>query len=412
MALEDAATREVERLLELSSVQIAVTPHAGEFDDVARLIARVCGAEIGAVTLVENGQHDVKGVFGPWPTSLPKAATFGKEVLLGQGVMEVSDTLLDGRFRDNTVVSSKPFVRFYAGVALRAQDGHSIGTLGIMDRQPRRLTETERHALQIAAAYISARLEVRVAMQQIQTERHIAQSQRDAMSRAADRQKELVDLLVHDLRSPLSSVAANAAFLNAEAEFTQSQREALHDIITATDRLAGMIVDLLQISRAEDGHLMTRSNASVDLAEVAQGAVDRSRTTAATHEVDLRFLGASNHAVVDGDQNVLTRVVINLVDNACKFAPRKSIVEVRLEARDGFAILRVRDEGCGIPEAQRASVFDKYFQVDEPDSQRSGFGLGLSFCKLALEAHRGTIQVENTSHGCSFCVRLPLKASK
>ena len=100
----------------------------------------------------------------------------------------------------------------------------------------------------------------------------------------------------------------------------------------------------------------------------------------------------------------------NLVDNAYKYAPRRSVIRVQLAAADGGVVLRVLDEGTGIPPSQREAVFEKYFQLDERAQVRPSHGLGLAFCRLAVEAHHGTIEVEDQPSGCAFRVTLPRTA--
>lgn len=111
------------------------------------------------------------------------------------------------------------------------------------------------------------------------------------------------------------------------------------------------------------------------------------------------------HALIDGDAKIVTRVLSNLLDNANKYAPRGSSIRLELSEEGGFVIVRVVDEGTGIPPDQRESVFDKYFQIETGAHARPSDGL--AFCRIAVEAHGGTIKVEDTTTGCVFRVTLP-----
>src|SRR5688572_21580031 len=109
---------EVERLRALTEYRILDTPQEHEFDACAELIAKLCDTEIGAVTLIDHDRQWVKAAYGPLPRTIPRTHSFCSHTILSDEVLEVPDTLEDPRFAGNPKVTSEPFVRFYAGVAL------------------------------------------------------------------------------------------------------------------------------------------------------------------------------------------------------------------------------------------------------------------------------------------------------
>ena len=111
-------------------------------------------------------------------------------------------------------------------------------------------------------------------------------------------------------------------------------------------------------------------------------------------------------AVADVDSDLLRRVLENLVDNACKYTPAGGAISLEVAPHEGRVDLSVSDEGPGIPEHARDRIFDKYAQLEDRRHVH-GRGLGLTFCKLAVEAHGGRIWVaENHPHGSRFCIAL------
>ncbi|HTQ06810.1 MAG TPA: ATP-binding protein, partial [Polyangiaceae bacterium] len=117
-------------------------------------------------------------------------------------------------------------------------------------------------------------------------------------------------------------------------------------------------------------------------------------------------LGATS---VKADPDLLRRVLENLLDNALRHAPEESTVTLTAAERDGEFEIRVADQGSGVPAAMRERIFDPFVQVESKDRSvtRSGRGLGLAFCRLAVEAHGGRLWVEDGAPGAVFCVRLP-----
>ena len=109
------------------------------------------------------------------------------------------------------------------------------------------------------------------------------------------------------------------------------------------------------------------------------------------------------------DPDLLRRVLENLLENALRHAPEETVVRVSITLQGDAVEIRVADRGSGVPEAMRESIFERFVQVESRDraATRSGRGLGLAFCRLAAEAHGGTIWVEDGAPGAVFCVRLP-----
>jgi len=404
------ANIESERVQALLTYRILDTPAEGEFDDYARLIAKVCGTEIGAMTLLDSERQWVKAVHGPLAREIPRDHAFCPHTMLQADVLEVPDTLLDPRFAQSTLVVAAPFVRFYAGVALINRAGVALGTLCVFDSKPSRLNATQRRLLVIAAAHIATQLELRRAVLQLLEEQRLAADLRVSVTESNQSQQDLTAMLVHDLKSPLTAVSVNATWLFEDPSLTADQRAAASDIVGASAQLAGMVNDLLDVSRAEDGALIVDRTSVVELAVVAQVAIDRARAASVERGQTLELVVAQPGHCVDADAKILERVVSNLIDNAQKYAPRDSTVRVELSAEGDHEILRVIDQGKGIPAEQRDAVFEKYFQVQQGVAARPSHGLGLAFCRLAIEAHRGTIAVEDQPTGCVFRVSLPCSA--
>jgi two-component system sensor histidine kinase/response regulator len=226
----------------------------------------------------------------------------------------------------------------------------------------------------------------------------------DELVRVQRAREELTALLVHDLRSPAAGIAMTASMRLRRAELNPDEKRFWNGVLAAAESIGRMVGNLLDISRSEDGALAVKLGALdvrhvVDDVAIALSEAGRRRLVVQI---------ADDVAAVRGDLDLLRRVLQNLLDNAIRYAP--SGTEVRLEAEriGGDVEIRVRDLGPGIPPDQRDRVFEKYVRLDHGPETKTGRGLGLAFCRLALQAQGGSIRVEaNEPNGSVFALRLP-----
>lgn len=218
----------------------------------------------------------------------------------------------------------------------------------------------------------------------------------------------LTHMVVHDLRSPLAVVlmALDVLKANLAKQISPDDLECLNRCEAGAVTMKEMIATLLDVSRFE-AKSMPLSPAPTDLNEVARRTAGTLRQVAARRAIRLfETLNEPVHAHCDAE--IIRRVLVNLLDNALKFTRRNGEVEVAVErVNANRAKVSVRDSGPGIPEAHRSRIFEKFSQVEASEARR-GTGLGLAFCKLAIEAHGGEIGVESeTGKGSTFWFTLP-----
>jgi signal transduction histidine kinase len=234
-------------------------------------------------------------------------------------------------------------------------------------------------------------------------------SQRDALLRAQEDKRRLTAMIVHDLKSPLTGVLANAQFLLESAGLEGDRLESLKDVVTSSHTMHRMVMDLLDVARSEDGALIPRRT-SVNLTTLLEecSASFRGQSRQSRHELVIDIGGDTSS--VEADKDLLRRVFENFLDNAAKYAPSGTAIriEVRREV-EGRLLFRVRDRGPGIPEEYRTKIFQQYTQIDHSAHVRTSRGVGLAFCRLAVEAHGGEIWVQdNVEGGSEFCFWLPV----
>ncbi len=208
--------------------------------------------------------------------------------------------------------------------------------------------------------------------------------------------KTLAQTLVHDLKNPLTTILGNLELLRMRAD--EKTRERIDRSLRSASRMLKMVMDLLDVERLEEGRLALKTEAT-NAVEIAVAAVDDAEVSAEGRGVELQLEGR-DAAWVQADAELIRRVMDNLISNAIAHSPTESLVEVVVSNRPEGVELTVSDAGPGVPEEDREEVFEKYSQLDPTSSSRSfNKGLGLTFCRLAVEAHGGTIWVDTADGG-------------
>lgn len=229
-----------------------------------------------------------------------------------------------------------------------------------------------------------------------------AQRERDEQLRLGAQKDALTEFLVHDLKSPIASVTMALQELVLICD-SPLGRDAARACLATTETVSRMVMNLLDVSC---GHALAvrRSACSV-------GALFRHLRDHFAPRLELREVTLATRAdalELWADAELLRRVAENLVDNALRYAPPRSHVDVAVETAADGRYLIVTDRGPGVPPEHRERVFDRFVQLDPDASRRASRGLGLAFCRLALEAHAGRIWVdEPAGGGARFCARFP-----
>lgn len=224
--------------------------------------------------------------------------------------------------------------------------------------------------------------------------------------------EELEAMVVHDLRNPLNSIVIALSLLEPLKDQVQDKDGFLLLLRLArggTQRMLNLISALLDIARLESG-MLALNFSEFDLSSMIDEVIATQQALVTVSSIEL-ISRMSSGLRVRADRDVLVRVLANLLDNAIKFAPRSSSIAVAAGLlEDGTVRITVTDEGPGIPPEDRERIFEKFTRVKDAEHQRrSGTGLGLTFCRMAVEAHGGSIRVEEGPSGAGSCfvVHLP-----
>ncbi|MGH2971937.1 MAG: sensor histidine kinase [Gaiellaceae bacterium] len=265
----------------------------------------------------------------------------------------------------------------------------------------------------VIALVVVAGILVLTLMWFFELERRAGVIDRDNAARAEELirlRDEFVAVVSHELRTPLTSIIGYLELLDDEeaGELTAEQQSYLAIVQRSTARLVELVGDLLLVAEAERGPLALDLT-QIDIAELVEHAVDAARPAADARRIVLQLeLGASGS--VAGDRMRVAQMLDNLVSNAIKFTPADGRVTVRAGQRGSDAVFEVADTGTGIANADRERLFDPFFRSREANAKAvPGTGLGLTITKAIVDAHDGTIEIEDTpGGGTTFRVWLPI----
>jgi signal transduction histidine kinase len=209
--------------------------------------------------------------------------------------------------------------------------------------------------------------------------------------------EEMVSLFAHDLKSPISAVIANAEFVRDRLgpDGDPEAIAALHESRDAARRCVRMIANMLDVARLESTHVEVRRDPT-PLRRLVASILEQQRVRAAQRDVALE-IDVPDDLVATVDADMIARLVENVLDNALRYAPGGGGGRVVVRARGGAGRveLGIGDNGPPVPEPVRRQIFERFAQLGR--GGQLNVGLGLYFCRLAAEAHGGTIRVERTA---------------
>jgi PAS domain S-box-containing protein len=221
--------------------------------------------------------------------------------------------------------------------------------------------------------------------------------------------EDLTSMIFHDLRSPLSNVISSLDVIQASLPGSEDPEIAsLFEIANrSTIRIQRLTKSLLDINRLESGRPITNQE-TVKPKELIQYAKEALAAQAKAKKQSIKINLESGIQNVYADRDMLERVLINLFQNAIKYTPTKGKIEFGAKGRDKVILFWVQDSGSGVDPEYIERIFDKYTRI-HPDERIKGLGLGLAFCRLAVEGHGGKIWVENLPRGgARFSFTIPV----
>ena len=406
---------EAERLQALADYGLMDTPPEPVFDEIVALASYIFRAPIALIPLLDEKRQWFKARMGFDMTETPREYAICAYTILKPDGMVVPDALADPRFASNPLVQGTPGIRFYAGTPLTTREGHALGTLCVIDTKPRsQLDPEQKQALKTLARHLMAQIEIRYSsaflakalrerrQAELEEQNRILENDRE-MQRLNEAKDRFMTMLAHELRNPLASI------LNAVELIRSPEPDDAVEIIEGQTRhLSRLIEDLLDLSRVTRGKI-TLKKTTLDLVETVRAASRAMQPvlTKGGQRFTVQLPGEPLWVMADPAR--LEQIVSNLLLNAAKFTGAEKQIRLSLEREAQYAVLRVCDQGIGIPLEMQERIFEPFVQVEETRAN-GGLGLGLPLVRQLVQLHDGSVEVqsEGMGRGSEFIVRIPL----
>lgn len=396
MKIAPPTEKEIERLKALYDYDVLDTDAEKLFDELTQLASQICDKPITLISLVDPDRQWFKSTLGLDAKETSRDIAFCAHAIHQQEIFEVEDTFQDTRFFDNPLVTSAPFIRFYAGTPLITPEGHAIGTLCVIDSKPNKLTGKQRQALEVLGRSVISQLELRKSVKQLK--------------QANEHKTEFLSNMSHELRTPLNGIIGFSRLLKDQTKAHQlpdQYSEFLGYIDYSAKRLLNVVNSVIDISKIEAGKMQVQITPT-QMLPLLKGLEGMMAVHAVEKGVDMSFDITSNiPALLAIDHGKVSQIITNLVHNAIKFTNSGKWVRAEFTWRNQQLIITVADQGVGISKGDQAKLFNKFQQVGMAKNTE-GSGLGLFITKSLVNFLKGDIKVLSTlGSGSIFKVFLP-----
>lgn len=386
---------EAERIEALNRYKILDTLPEKEYDDITYIASQICGTPIALISLVDPDRQWFKSHHGLDATETPREVAFCAHAInTPDEVFVVPDSSKDVRFHDNPLATGDPNVVFYAGAPLNTSDGNSLGTLCVIDNQPREITEEQTATLQALADQVISQLELRLKNRQLEdTNQKIKRLNKDLDSFA--------HTLSHDLKTPIRGIASVASWIKDEYEEKLDEQgvEWLDKISERTLYMESLVQGMLEYAHMTRAEIEFNTFSPFSLVNEVAHALILNESINITQDINVETL----HHYEAGWRSILQ----NLISNSIKYSdvdhPK---IGITINADDDKVEIIYTDNGPGIPESMRQKVFKLFGTIGS--KTKDSTGIGLATIQSIVEKLSGNIQLsDNDPKGVKFVFTFP-----
>jgi signal transduction histidine kinase len=374
---------------DLADTELLDTPHESEFDDIVKLASEICNMPISLITLVDTNRQWFKAKVGLDADETSRDISFCGHAILQDQLFEVQDARDDKRFFDNPLVTEDPSIRFYAGFPLITNSGNRLGTLCVIDRVPRKLTDAQVFALTVLSRNVIKIAELRL--------------KNIRLNHLTETHKKMISILAHDVRSPMVSIKSIIDY-KREGMFSEEEAEGMMDIaLEQLDNTLQMVDDVVDWGQSQLKYYDVQKEI-VQLREVIDTIFGYEALKSRLKNNEL--INNIGDIQLFTDKNAITFIIRNLVSNANKFTENGSI-SLSATKRPNQIDIFIEDTGAGMPPQVAARLFTNATVSTAGTKNEKGNGLGLLMVNEYIEKLQGSIKVESElGKGSRFIIKL------
>ncbi|MBU6154156.1 MAG: GAF domain-containing protein [Bdellovibrionales bacterium] len=398
MKVPPPSPTEEARLRELYDYDILETPPEPEFDALTELASVICGTPIALISLVDRNRQWFKSKIGLLAPETHRDVSFCGHAILEEDVFVVENALEDPRFSDNPLVTGDPRIRFYAGAQLRTESGEAIGTLCVIDSEPKSFSKEKRKALATLAGMVIAQLDLKRRNRQLSEALELIEGQKLSLLHQSKMSAlgEMAGGIAHEINNPLAIIAGYVNRIEfliqkpLEETGKEKLKHSLDGISKSVHRISSIIKGLQLFSRDSQLDPLQPS----DLITIIRDSLELCKEGLKTQNIELRVSLPTETVSSECRPSQISQILVNLVQNArdaVRNQEGQKWISLSLALKDGKPIIQVEDSGPGVPEDLQTKIFHPFFTTKEPGR---GTGLGLSISSSLAESNRATLRLE------------------
>jgi signal transduction histidine kinase len=386
MEMPAVPQNEKERLAALREYQILDTEAEPEFDEITSLASEICQVPISMITLVDEERQWIKSAANLPVREMPRGNAFcAHAILFPNDPFVVTDMREDPRFRDHPFVKGEPHIVFFTGIPLTNPEGFALGTLCVLDKRPRILSESQIRALQILARQVIHLLELRKANFRLQSMKAMLEARNDELNQFAF-------VVSHDIKSPLASIVLSTEMLREQfgKDIDEDNDQLLKVLNRSSLKIRNLVDGILAYYRAE--WAITEGAESFELKSFLFSIVEMLRMNNAA---SIQFPQEERQIYMN--KTVLEQILVNLLQNALKYNDKKEPrIEVLFSEDESNYSFMVRDNGRGMAREEQEKIFELFTTLKQNDRFGvQGSGIGLSIVKKLVTKLSGEIHLKS-----------------
>ncbi|WP_421753045.1 GAF domain-containing sensor histidine kinase [Croceimicrobium sp.] len=392
---------EKERLAHLYEYSLLDTMDEEEYDQITKMASLLCDVPISIISLIDRDRQWFKSRVGLDSKETSRDVAFCAHAILDkEQILEIPDSRKDERFNDNPLVQDDPNIVFYAGVPLVSENDMALGTLCVIDRVPRTLSESQKESLRILADQVVKLFELHKAG--LQKDRYL----RDLEARNKSLE-EFARVAAHDIKSPLASIKAASQMILSKPENLDEEQLSLMELLNqSSDQLSGLIEGILRHSRSNV--LILEEKSWFSLPELVDGCMKMMEPLG---KCPIKAEFPKGLDQIYSNRTAWQQITINLLANAIKYNNNpKPWIKVKLKAKSQAIQLKICDNGPGILPEDQQRIFKLFETTQNRDqSGNTGTGIGLATVKNIVSGLGGEISLESkVGEGSAFVVQIPI----
>ena len=393
---------ESDRIQALKEFNILDTHEEKAFDEIVELASYICGTPISLISFVDEKRQWFKAQKGLGVRETEREYSFCAHAILNDHIFEVEDASNDPRFEDNPLVTSSPNIRFYAGIPLKTKNGSSLGSLCVIDSEPKKINDAQKRALQLLANRVMNEMELRI---QNKKQQEISQ-ELEMVNTFKDR---LLSIVSHDLRAPLNSIKSTVEMFEKGYLQPEEVKQLMGYLKLETNNTSQLLDNLLNWAKTKLEKFQILKE-PFDLNIIIEETILLYSPEAQRKGITIDYFKPEKNIELIGDKEMIKLAIRNIINNSIKFCRKGDFIKIKSQVNGDRGIIILEDTGVGMTTEKLNQILGENNYTSDPGTlNEKEIGLGLILINEIIKANEGKIiGASSPDEGTTFIVDLPL----